>query len=295
MLMRFAAAVPPRWRDFVAGRMAAIDRDLSVGRREGLRENLERLAAWGHPRARREEDRDALERAMFRSYHLGLLEYAAAREARDANPPVRITGAERLYRALEAGRGAVITAPHLGSWERGGLALAKLGFRIHVVTGIQFHAAFAAAERDRKERARISVSTPDEGFVPLVRTLRAGGLVLLLADGDVFTRAMPFRFFGVPTPIPVGPALLARRTGAPIVHGYTVRDGGGDRVVFESVDHPDRSLGLDADLRRLTEGVAGAMECAIAGHVPQWCIFRPLGGSATRIAPPAPATAVHAS
>jgi KDO2-lipid IV(A) lauroyltransferase len=292
--MRAASAVPIRWRASAAAGLAAIDRAVSVARREGLRENLDRLAAWGHPLAGGAADRARLERAIFRSYHRGFLDYAAAGEARGPGA-LRIAGAERLYRALAAGRGAVVTAPHLGSWERAGLALARRGFRLHVVTGVQFHAAVTAAERHRKERARISVSTPEEGFLPLLRTLRAGGIVVLLADGDVRTRSVPIRFFGAPTPMPLGPANLARRAGAPIVHAYTIRDGDGDLVVFESVDAPDPRRAHAEDLARLTEGMARAMERAIAAHPAEWCIFRPLAAPASPEAHAAHAGPVHAA
>ena len=289
-----AAAVPARHRDGVAGLLATIDRWLSAGRREGVAENLDRLRSWGHPLARESADRSALARAMFRSYHVGLLEYAAASRLRRAAPPLRIAGAERLYRALRAGRGAVLTLPHLGNWERIGLGLSRYGFRLHAVTGVQFHPFVASAVRERKERARMSVSTPADGFMPLLRTLRAGGIVALLADGDVYSRALPLRFFGAPTPIPTGPALLARRANAPIVHVYCVRERQGrDCLHVDSLDYPDRALSLADDVARMTEGVARAMERAIAGHVRQWCIFRPLAAPAPLDARAADARVLH--
>lgn len=289
-----AGAVPPRSREFVAGVMAAVDRYVSIGRREGLAENLERLASWGHPQAREPKDRDALARAIFRSYHLGILEHAAACRRWRGAPALRLSGTERLYRALHAGRGVVLTSPHLGNWERTGLGLAHIGFRLHAVTGVQFHPAVAAAVRERKERAKILVSTPRDGFLPLLRTLRAGGIVLLLSDGDIYARAATVRFFGAPTPIPIGPALLARRANAPIVHGYGVREPDGrDHFHFESLDYPDHSLSLADDLTRMTEGVARAMERAIAAHPAQWCIFRPLVEAALPVVRSATARPAH--
>lgn len=279
-LSRIAAALGPGGRRAAAEALAAIDRSVSAGRREGLRANLERLGAWGHPLARTPSDRARTERAIFRSYHLGVIEYAASRgggRGADATGNVAFSGAERLYRALSEGRGAVVTAPHLGSWERAGVALARLGFRVHVVTGVQYHAAVAAAVRERKERERLAVSTPEEGFLPLLATLRRGGLVVLLADGDVHRRSRAVRLFGAPCAIPVGPALLARRAGAPLVHAHAARDEEGRHVIsFDSADRPDRALSVAADVARMTDGVARALERAIAAHLTEWCIFRPL-------------------
>jgi KDO2-lipid IV(A) lauroyltransferase len=175
----------------------------------------------------------------------------------------------------------VVSVPHLGNWEIAGLALARMGFAIHVVTGVQFHRLLTRQARAMKEAARIGVSTVAEGSRPLLATLRAGGLVILLVDGDAFARALPARFFGRLVPFPAGPALLARRTGAPLLHAHAERTGP-DRflVAFDGVDRPDPALPLAADLRRLTTRTAAALERNITAHVDQWCIFRPLFGDA---------------
>lgn len=274
---RAAARLPAGARDSLAGFLAALDEAFSADRREGLRQNLDAIAAWGHPDLGTEAKRREAARAVFRAYHRGFLDYLASRGDPAPRPEPRFTGAERLYRALASGNGAILTIPHLGNWERAGLTMARLGFRIHVVTGVQFHAAVSGAARAAKEADRIAVSTQEDGARPLLRTLRSGGIVILLADGDVYARGETLRFFGAPAEFPVGPALLARRADVPIVHAYTIRErDGGERIVFESVDRPDRSRPAAEDVSRMTEGVVRALERAVAAHVTQWCIFRPL-------------------
>ena len=145
------------------------------------------------------------------------------------------------------------------------------------MTGVQFHASVSRAARAAKERASILVSTPEDGFLPLLHTLRAGGIVVLLTDGDVYARALPAPFFGRTIPFPAGPALLARRSGAPLLHAHA-ECVGVDRLLLsvDGRDDSDRALPLAEDLARLTACVAAAQERAIAAHVGQWCIFRPL-------------------
>ncbi|MEK7348902.1 MAG: lysophospholipid acyltransferase family protein [Candidatus Eisenbacteria bacterium] len=279
---RVTALMPVTALEAVASLLAAFDGAFSTSRRDGLRHNLAAIAAWGHPLLSSESMRRSAERAVFRSYYRACLEYLSHRRGgRGAHAP-RFTGAERLYRALATGSGAVVTVPHLGNWELAGLAMARLGFRVHVVAGVQFHASVSRAVHAAKEADRIAVSTPEDGFLPLLRTLRSGGLVVLLADGDVFARGGLFRFFGAPAEFPVGPALLARRAGVAIVHAYAVREcDGRQRIVFESVDRPDRSRPVAEDVTRLTEGMVRALERAIAANVTQWCIFRPLVGASS--------------
>ena len=120
--------------------------------------------------------------------------------------------------------------------------------------------------------------------------------MVLLADGDVHARGGTFRFFGAPAEFPVGPALLSRRAGVPLVHAYAVRErDGGERIVFESVDRPDRTRPVAEDVARLTEGVVRALERAVAANLTQWCIFRPLVGAGSEPDAAAAPVATHAA
>ena len=188
----------------------------------------------------------------------------------------RFEGMELLYAALSRGRGAVVAAPHVGNWELAGIAMARLGHRVHVVTGVQFHPRLSGAARALKGRERILVSTPQEGFRPLLGTLREGGIVVLLADGDVFTRSLETEFFGRRVPLPVGPALLARRAKAPILFAHAGRRAARHLVSFDGMEAPDPELPVKEDLLRLTRLVAEQQERTIAAHLDTWCIFRPL-------------------
>ncbi|HMI32206.1 MAG TPA: lysophospholipid acyltransferase family protein [Candidatus Limnocylindrales bacterium] len=241
--------------------------------------NLTWIARSGILPADRPAGIDRTARSIFESYHRLILEYLAqgALDRRALDSRFRFLGMETLYRALAPGRGAVVVAPHVGNWELAGIALARLGFLVHVVTGVQFHARFTRFARLLKERERILVSTPVEGFRPLLSTLRRGGIVVLLADGDVFVRSYDATFFGRLVPFPLGPALLARRAGAALVHAHAERTGSGAHVVsIDGIELPRPELPVKEDVRRLTRRVAEWQERTIAAHLDQWCIFRPL-------------------
>jgi KDO2-lipid IV(A) lauroyltransferase len=267
-----APVLPPRTADSLVRATSGLDYTLAATRRRAVQSNLGRILGAG-------PDRDRTARAIFESYHRFVLEYLAQRtlDARALDTHFRFHGMETLYAALARGRGAVVSAPHVGNWELGGLAMARLGFTVHVVTGIQFHARVTGLARLLKERERIRVSTPRDGFRPLLRTLRESGLVVLLTDGDVFVRSLPTEFFGRRVPFPVGPALLARRSGPPLLFAHAARrPEGGHRVFFDGFELPRPELPLREDLLRLTRLVAAAQERIIATHLDQWCVFRPV-------------------
>jgi KDO2-lipid IV(A) lauroyltransferase len=274
-----APALPRRAADSLARATASVEFALRPKRRRAVESNLEWIAESGRLTPDRTRALGRTARSIFESYHRFVLEYLAQRslDARALDDRFRFHGMEILYQALARGRGALVSAPHVGTWELAGIALARLGFRVHVVTGVQFHTRFTGSARLLKERERILVSTPHEGFRPLLRTLRRSGIVVLLTDGDVFVRSLETEFFGRRVPFPVGPALLARRSGAVLLHAHAERSAAGGHVVaFDGTMLPQPELPLEQDLRRITRGMALAQERTIAAHLDQWCIFRPL-------------------
>ena len=98
--------------------------------------NLAQIAASGHPALTSARARERTARRMFESLPLSWIEYFAEARADGGGRSPSFRGAELLYRALVRGRGAVIAAPHLGSWELAGLALARLGLEVHAVSGV---------------------------------------------------------------------------------------------------------------------------------------------------------------
>jgi KDO2-lipid IV(A) lauroyltransferase len=275
------ATSSPQTHRIAARFIASLQYTLSRSRRSAVLANLTQIAASGHPALTSAGARERTARRMFECLPLSWIEYfAGARVGRGTRAP-RFRGAELLYRALAPGRGAVIAAPHLGSWERAGLALARLGLEVHAVSGVQIHPLLARAMRDRKATEGIVIRTPSEGFAPLVQALRRGAVVVLLVDGDVYSRSLPAPFFGRRIPFPAGPAILARRARAPILHAHASRgEDGSHEVIFDGLDEADPRLALSEDLARLTALVARAQERSIAENVTQWCIFRPLWSAA---------------
>jgi KDO2-lipid IV(A) lauroyltransferase len=277
--LAIAPALPRRAAEPLARATASLEFAFRSKRRRAVESNLDWIAESGRLAPDRSRALGRTARSIFENYHRFVLEYLAQRslDARVLDDRFRFHGMEILYGALARGRGAVVSAPHVGNWELAGIALARLGFRVHVVTGVQFHPRLTGVARVLKERERILVSTPREGFQPLLRTLRGSGIVVLLTDGDVFVRSVETEFFGRRVAFPVGPALLARRSGAALLHAHAERSSaGGHRVVFDGATLPEPGLALEEDLRRITKGVAEAQERTIAAHLDQWCIFRPL-------------------
>jgi Kdo2-lipid IVA lauroyltransferase/acyltransferase len=240
-------------------------------RRRDVDANLAR--AFPH---RSPEWRAEVARASFR--HLGRETMAILRFSGRGSELVdrtEVVGLERLRASLAEGKGAVLVAGHLGNWELGGAILSAHGIPIDAVA-IRQNNPLIDAEFFRT-RTRFGNRLIEKAKAPrhVIRSLREGRAVALIADQNATRGGIFVDFFGVPAATARGPALFALRAGAPlwIVTPLAVRDRRpGDplyRVVMEEV-HAERTGDLDEDVRRLTQAHTRALEASVEAAPEQY-------------------------
>ncbi len=190
----------------------------------------------------------------------------------------RVDGDEGLRKAVANGRGAILALPHLGSWDAGGRWLAAAGFEFTVVVEPldppELHEWFA--EQRRRLGMRVLALGPGTGAA-LVADLRAGRIVVLMADRDITGDGVGVRFFDEEVRLPAGPAVLSLRTGAPIFPAAVYHERGGrHHAVIRPPLETARTGRLRDDVARVTADLAGALEELIRTAPEQWHVFQPL-------------------
>jgi phosphatidylinositol dimannoside acyltransferase len=188
-------------------------------------------------------------------------------------------GIENLKAALQRGKGAVVALPHIGniSYLPEPMA-ARLDRRIMTVVEqvadprVQ---ELVTALRRRKRTEIVPISP--RAVHQLMQALRAGDVVALANDRTVGSATVEVEFFGAPARLPSGPAMLALRTGAPLLTAFTYREADNRSIVV--IDLPivlERSGRLAEDVYRLTQAVARVLESYIRYHPAQWLITAPV-------------------
>jgi phosphatidylinositol dimannoside acyltransferase len=232
-----------------------------------LRENLRRV--------RPDLDEDGLER-LTRDAVRSYLRYwcesfrLPAWPTEDVVRRTRTVGEHYLRDAYAEGRGAVVPLPHMANWDWAGAWACATGMPLVTV-----------AERLRPERLYdefvayrttlgmqiLPLTGGDAAFPRLERWVREGGLVCLLADRHLSRTSIEVLLCGHRARMPRGPALLARRTGAPLVP-VTLHYSGEDMTVtfHPPVPHADGDEGLAA----MTQAVADAFTGALRAHPQDW-------------------------
>lgn len=191
---------------------------------------------------------------------------------------VTVEGMEHLSAPLSAGQGVVAAIPHLGSWEAGARWLSE-------VAGVRVVAAVEKLDPPEVYEWFVDYRTRDLGIevVPvdgqasqkLAAALSSGAMLTLLCDRDINGDGVEVEFFGERTRLPGGPALLALRTGSPLVP-LAVYQRGDDfhGVVLEPIEVERRGR-LRDDVTRTTQDLASSLEDLITRAPTQWHVLQP--------------------
>ena len=193
-------------------------------------------------------------RAFYR--HFGLLCVEIARQSRTPRQflldNVIFHGQEYVDAALAKGKGALMLAGHLGSWE---LSLAAGGphrYNLGIVfKEIKSPLGQYAIDRIRNAHGVLGIPRRNSIF-QILRQLRKNGMIGFVLDQNVTHEEGVFvDFFGRPASTMPGLAVLAQRTGAPVVPVIFYRDPDLRRhhveffpeVPWEEIpDRPDETL-----------------------------------------------------
>jgi KDO2-lipid IV(A) lauroyltransferase len=169
----------------------------------------------------------------------------------------------------------ILALPHTGNWDLAGGWVAARGWRlISVAERLQpegLYERFLAYRRSLGMEIIPLTGGEQPPFDILVDRLRQGCVVALLADRDLPGRGAKVDFFGAPTRMPPGPALLALRTGAPLVVVEQWYDGPVCRGHLHPVPLPGPEEGtIPARARVITQQMADLFAASIARHPHDW-------------------------
>ena len=187
-------------------------------------------------------------------------------------------GYEHFAAAMAGETGAIIALPHLGGWEWAGRWIADRGYKITVVVEpIEPPEVF---EWFRELRARLGMTVVPLGpdvAATCSKALRDRHVLCLLCDRDIGGGGVEVEFFGERTKLPAGPAMLALRTGAPILPTsiyFSERYDGHVGVVRPPIPVV-RTGKLRDDIATVTQLLASELEILIRRAPEQWHLFQP--------------------
>ncbi len=183
---------------------------------------------------------------------------------------VTVTGEDLLTAPMKDGRGVVVSLPHAGNWDHAGFYFCAMGFPlVAVVERVKPEALFNKFVEYRQNMGMEVLALDGRSMGTLMQRAREGALIALVSDRDLSRSGVDVTFFGHPARMPAGAALLAIRTGIPLITAFVSYTNTGIHIEFNSVAIP--SQGTEPE--RVTTVV---QECAdlfakgIAKHPHDW-------------------------
>jgi KDO2-lipid IV(A) lauroyltransferase len=268
-----ANALPIRVSYAVASGLADMMYLVSAKDRDAFMENLKVVLGPSADERRLK----AITREVFRNFANYLVEFFRFAKVDDdyIKKNVMITGLENIDRALAMGKGVIILSAHIGNWELGGFILSLLR---------QPMAAVALRHQDKRindfftrQRLRGALIPIEIGITlrECYRVLRANGLLALLGDRDFSTNGLKAEFFGRPTMVPKGPAVLSHRLGSAIVPSFMTRESDDNfRLAFGEPIFPPKGPDKEEAIREIAARYLPVIEDYIKRYPEQWYVFR---------------------
>lgn len=175
-----------------------------------------------------------------------------------------------LHQVLGEGKGAVVITAHFGNWELGGARFAAEGFAVTVLARDPNEHFTAELINQARQHHNIEVIGRDD-LRSMIRTLRDNRGLGILPDQHAAEGGIVVHFLGRSASTATGPAILALRTGSPIVPFFTQRrpDGSLQTRVLPPVDLPETD-NRDEFVRQVTQRINDVIGHQISQQPQQW-------------------------
>lgn len=189
---------------------------------------------------------------------------------------VTIEGLHHWREFQEMERGGIMVTAHFGNWDCCGslVSVDRPTYAVAETFSSRSATALLDSVRARKNLRSIQLGNAARG---ILRALRRGEFVALLADRPTPGKGVQVMFFDRPVWVPEGAAVLARHTGSPLLVGGMIRYADGTYSA-----HGMAPIVIDKD-RPAAEAIQQAMqqvmqdlETLIRKAPAQWYMFRPM-------------------
>lgn len=184
---------------------------------------------------------------------------------------VKVEGEEHLIAADAKENGVIVVTAHVGAFELIGSYLGLKGYRPHGVgTALKDDRLNQLLVENRTSRGVVAIERGRETF-KMLKTLKTGGMVVILIDQDTRVKSRFVNFLGKPAATPIGGTIMAQKTGASVVPIYITLQPDNTQllqifpeVLLQATDDPENDLIVN------TQRLSNPTEKVIQKYPEQW-------------------------
>lgn len=179
---------------------------------------------------------------------------------------------ENLLRdPIQSKQGCIVALPHAGNWDHAAAYFCSTGITLTaVVERLKPEAIFKKFLAYRESIGIEAISHKEKTIPILTERLQAGKLIALVADRDMSRNGIEVNFFGKTSKMPSGPAILAIKTGAPLITAYVGYTPGGIEIIFDETFKPSNSGSEEEQIKIITQSMADNFAKRIKENPVDW-------------------------
>ena len=180
---------------------------------------------------------------------------------------------ERLRGPATSGQGVITALGHLGNWDHAGAWASTTGIAFTTVAErLKPEALFRRflAYRESLGMEVLPLSGGEDVSGTLAARLGQGRVVALVADRDLGRSGIEVDLLGEPARFPAGPAVLALRSGSPLLPVMSWYDKDRTHLEIQAAVRVDEGLGFRDSVQALTQQFADALGDALREHPTDW-------------------------
>ena len=130
---------------------------------------------------------------------------------------LEVSGNEYLQEAYQKGRGILGLISHIGCWEGTAMGLPMLGIPAYAIGKRLANEKLSRVLFELRGKKGVPTLARGSSYKTILRTLRENNLIGILIDQDTEVRGTFVDFYGRPAYTPIGAAMLAMDSGAPVL------------------------------------------------------------------------------
>ena len=165
---------------------------------------------------------------------------------------------ENLLRdPVETKKGCIIALPHAGNWDHAAAYFCSTGIPLTaVVEKLKPEAIFKKFLAYRQSIGIEAISHKEKTIPILMDRLHEGKLIALVADRDMSRNGIEVNFLGGIAKMPAGPAILAIKSGSPLVTAYIRYLDNGIEITFDETIKLPIAGNEEEQVRKITQSMA---------------------------------------
>lgn len=169
-------------------------------------------------------------------------------------------------------KGVILLSAHFGNWELIATSVsARINIPFHVVVKHQRNPYVDKWMNSMRTKWNNKIVSLGISIRNVYKELKNKNLVAIVADQRGPSDGLRVKFFGMETAIYSGPAILAIKTGAPIVYGLTIRQPDFSyKVVLEEINLDGLPDGEKEKVKVISQRLASFLEKYIRQYPEQW-------------------------